>query len=75
VAQGRRQRQPERVGAGARPARKSAEQVENAKLKPGAERAERVLAKTMAALDVVGKAHALLEMLSESADSEPRSKP
>ena len=58
-----------------RPARKSAEQVENANLKARAERAERELAKTKAALEIVGKAHALLEMLSESADTEPRSKP
>jgi transposase len=58
-----------------RPARQSVEQVENAKLKARAERAERELAKTKAALEIVGKAHALLEMLSESADTEPRSKP
>jgi transposase len=31
------------------------------------------LARTKAALEIVGKAHALLEQLSESADSEPRS--
>ena len=55
--------------------RKSAEQLENAKLKARAERAERELAKTQAALEIVGKAHALLELLSESADTEPRSKP
>ncbi len=59
----------------AHPTRKSAEQLENAKLKARAERAERELAKTKAALEIVGKAHALLEMLSESADTEPRSKP
>ena len=59
----------------ARPGKKSAEQVENARLKARAERAERELAKTKAALEIVGKAHALLEMLSESADTEPRSKP
>ena len=59
----------------ARPSKKTAEQVENAKLKARAERAERELAKTKAALEMVGKAHALLEMLSESADTEPRSKP
>jgi len=58
-----------------RPAGKSAEQVENAKLRARAERAERELAKTQAALEIVGKAHALLELLSESADTEPRSKP
>jgi len=58
-----------------RAGRKSAEQLENAKLKARAERAERELAKTQAALEIVGKAHALLELLSESADTEPRSKP
>ena len=58
-----------------RPTRKSSEQGENAKLRARAERAERELAKTRAALEIVGKAHALLEMLSESADTEPRSRP
>lgn len=58
-----------------RSTKKSAEQLENAKLKARAERAERELAKTQAALAIVGKAHALLELLSESADTEPRSKP
>jgi transposase InsO family protein len=53
----------------------SAQDRENAKLTARAERAERELAKTRAALEIVGKAHALLEMLSESADTEPRSKP
>ena len=59
----------------ARPATRSAEQVENAALRARAERAERELAKTKAALEIVGKAHALLELLSESADTEPPSKP
>lgn len=36
-------------------------------------RLEAELAKTKAALDVVGKAHALLELLSESAEPETRS--
>ena len=58
-----------------RPGKKSAEQVENARLRARAERAERELAKTKAALEIVGKAHALLELLSESADTEPPSKP
>lgn len=58
----------------ARPGKKSAEQVENAKLRARAERAERELTQTKAALEIVGKAHALLEMLSESADSDPKSK-
>ncbi len=58
-----------------RAGKKSAEQAENAKLKARAERAERELAKTQAALEIVGKAHALLELLSESADTDPQSKP
>ena len=53
----------------------SAQDKETAKLRARAERAERELAKTRAALEIVGKAHALLEMLSESADTETRSKP
>ncbi len=59
----------------ARPAKTSAGQVENAKLRARAERAERELAKTQAVLEIVGKAHALLESLSESADSDPKSRP
>jgi len=61
--------------SGRKPGRASAEQLENAKLLARAELAERELAKTKAALEIVGKAHALLEMLSESADTDPRSKP
>jgi transposase-like protein len=38
-----------------------------------AQKAEAELARTRAALDLVGKAHALLETLSESADTPPRS--
>jgi transposase len=53
----------------------SAQDKENAKLNARAERSERELAKTKAALEIMGKAHALLELLSESADTEPRSKP
>ncbi len=53
----------------------SAQDKENAKLTARAERAERELARTKAALEIMGKAHALLEMLSESADTEPRSWP
>ena len=37
-----------------------------------AEKAEAELARTRAALDIVGKAHALLETLSESADTPKR---
>jgi transposase-like protein len=53
---------------------RSPEAKENERLRARAERAERELAKTKAALEIMGKAHALLELLSESADTEPRSK-
>lgn len=56
-----------------RTGRRSPEQTEIDRLTARAQRAERELAKTRAALDVVGKAHALLELLSESADTEPPS--
>ena len=36
---------------------------------------EAELARTRLALEITGKAHALLELLSESADSDPKSKP
>ncbi len=42
-------------------------------LRARAEKAEAELARTRAALDLMGKAHALLETLSESADKPPRS--
>jgi len=58
----------------ARPARRTPEQVENERLQARAERAEAELRRTRAALEVVGKAHALLELLSGSADTEQRSK-
>ena len=41
-------------------------------LRRRAERAEAELAKTKAALEIMGKAHALLDEISESADTEPR---
>ena len=63
------------LAASPRPAKTSAEQRELAKMTARAERAERELARTKAALEIVGKAHALLEMLSESAATETRSKP
>ena len=37
-------------------------------------RLEAELARTKMALEIMGKAHALLELISESADTEPRSK-
>jgi transposase len=56
-------------------ARRSPEQVELEKLRRRNERLEAELKKTKLALEITGKAHALLELLSESADSDPRSKP
>jgi transposase len=56
-------------------ARRSAEQVELEKLRRRNERLEAELKKTRLALEITGKAHALLELLSESADSDPKSKP
>ena len=56
-------------------ARRSPEQVELEKLRRRNERLEAELAKTKLALEITGKAHALLELLSESADVEPKSKP
>lgn len=55
--------------------RRSPEQVELERLRRRNERLEAELARTKTALDIVGKAHALLELLSESADSDPKSKP
>jgi transposase len=55
--------------------RRSAEQVELERLRRRNERLETELAKTKLALEITGKAHALLELLSESADSDSKSKP
>ena len=55
-----------------KPARSDADR-EAERLRADNERLRAELAKTKAALDVVGKAHALLELLSESADTDPRS--
>lgn len=64
------------AGMTSKPARrsgKSPEQRENEHLAAENERLAAELAKTKAALEVVGKAHALLELLSEGADTETRS--
>jgi transposase len=50
--------------------RRSVEQVEVERLRRRNERLETELAKTRSALDVMGKLHALLEGLSESADTD-----
>lgn len=60
------------AGAGAMtglaPAARDGRDKEIAALRARAEKAEAELARTRAALDLVGKAHALLEMLSEGAE-------
>jgi transposase len=60
--------------AQARSAKRSPEQAELDRLRRDKAKVEAELARTKAALDIVGKAHALLELLSESADTETRSK-
>ena len=52
--------------------RKSAEQVELERLRKRNEQLEAELKKTRLALDITGEAHALLELLSESADDETK---
>jgi len=56
-------------------AKRSPEQVELERLRRRNERLEAELERTKLALEITGKAHALLEMLSESADSDPTSRP
>jgi len=61
------------AGLGAKPRSvRSADAKEADRLRKKNERLEAELKKTRTALDIVGKAHALLEMLSESADIEEK---
>lgn len=55
--------------------KRSAEQLELERLRRKTERLEAELERNKTALEITGKVHALLEQLSESADSEPKSKP
>ncbi len=55
--------------------RRSSEQIEVERLRRRNKQLESELARTKTALDIVGKAHALLELLSESADSDLKHKP
>ena len=55
--------------------RRSREEIELEKLRAKNQRLEAELAKTTTALEITGKVHALLEQLSESADTDPRSTP
>ena len=56
-----------------RPGKRSVEQAELDRARKRIARLETELERTTAALEITGKVHALLEMLSESADTEPRS--
>lgn len=55
--------------------RRSAEEIELDKLRAKNARLEAELERTKLALEITGKAHALLEKLSESVEQDPRSKP
>lgn len=55
--------------------KRTAEQVELDKLRRRTKQLQAELDRTKLALEITGKAHALLEMLSESADFELKSKP
>jgi len=55
--------------------RRSPEQVELERLRRKTERLEAELERTKTALEITGKVHALLEQLSESADSDKKPKP
>jgi transposase len=55
---------------GAKVGRPSSEQAEIARLRRQLADSERKLATTETALEIMGKAHALLEQMSESADTE-----
>ena len=56
-------------------ARRSPAELEVERLRRRNERLETDLARTRLALEITGKAHALLELLSESADTDSKSKP
>jgi transposase len=55
--------------------KRSPEEIELEKLRRKNEALKAELERTKTALEITGKVHALLEQLSESADSEPKSKP
>jgi hypothetical protein len=59
--------------AGAVVGRPNADQAEIARLRRQLDVAQRRLVRTEAALTIMGKAQALLEEISESADTPPRS--
>jgi transposase len=77
IAEWRRQRDTAALeGLSPRPRRpkRTPEQVEVERLRRRNEQLQAELERTRLALEITGKAHALLELLSESADTEPPSK-
>jgi transposase len=73
IVEWRRAREAGALAGQGRARKRTPEQVELERVCRRNQRLEAELARTRAALEIVGKAHALLEQLSESADSEPRS--
>jgi transposase-like protein len=77
IAEWRRQRDAaalEGLAPKQRTPKRTPEQVELERLRRRNERLESELERTRLALEITGKAHALLELLSESADTEGPSK-
>ncbi len=71
-------KQRDRAGVGGlapkgRPAKRTTAEVELDRARRRIARLEHELERTKLALDITGKTHALLELLAESADTEPRS--
>lgn len=77
IAEWRRQRDAaalEGLSPRSRKPNKTPEQVELERLRRRTAKLEAELERTRLALEITGKAHALLELLSESADTEPPSR-
>ena len=73
IAEWRKARDAAALGAlepKVRPAKRTADQIELEKLRRKTERLEAELVRTRLALEITGKAHALLELISESADCD-----
>jgi transposase len=72
ISQWRRSFADEAAGVPARRAKRTSGQVELDQLRKANARLQAELARTRLALEITGKAHALLELFSESAASESR---
>lgn len=78
ISEWRRQRDSGALAGGpakGRAGKRTAEQVELDRLRKQNPRLEVELERTKTALEITRRVHALLESISESADTEPRSKP